>query len=162
MQRGVAPAAAQKTVKQFPAERIQAQLEVFDYLVAQKDAKVSRNPPGFLVSAIQGDFVPPKSYVDRESERLRKQKGEEQQRQAVERWQRLEAAEREKEEAQQAAIRQFWDSWSTEERAQLEDEALKCATVMQRKMLQGGSTLSQNTRQLLLNSYALKLMRQGI
>ena len=162
VQRGVAPATAQKTVKQFPAERIQAQLEVFDYLVAQKDAKVSRNPPGFLISAIRGKFAPPKSYVDHESARQRKQKCEARQRQAVESRQRQETDEREQEQAQAETIRQFWDSWSIEERARLEDEALALATPMQRKMLARGGTLAEVTRKLLLNTYALKLIKQGI
>ncbi len=160
--RGVARATALSTVKKYSAERIQAQLGVFDYLVAQKDAKVSRNPPGFLISAIQGDFVPPKSYADHESARQRRQKGEAQQRQAVESRQRQETDEREQEQAQAETIRQFWDSWSIEERARLEDEALALATPMQRKMLARDGTLAEVTRKLLLNNYALQLIRQGI
>jgi hypothetical protein len=162
VQRGVAPATAQSTVKQFSTERIQSQLEVFDYLVAHQDAKVSRNPPGFLISAIRGEYAPPKSYQDHEAEKQRKEESEKRRQRAEQRQQQQEIAAREKEQAEQDAIRQFWDSWSIEERSRLEHEALELATPMQHKMLERGGTLAEATRTSLLNAYALKLMQQGI
>ena len=59
-------------------------------------------------------------------------------------------------------IQQFWDSWSTEERCRLEEEALELATPMQRKMLERGRTLAEATEKSLLTVYALQLMQQGI
>src|ERR1017187_5590420 len=112
VQRGVAPATAQSTVKQFSTERIQSQLEVFDYLVAHQDAKVSRNPPGFLISAIRGEYAPPKSFQDHEAEKRRKEESEKRRQREEQRQQQQEIAAREKEQAEQNAIRQFWDSWS--------------------------------------------------
>ena len=100
--------------------------------------------------------------MDHESARQRRQKGEAQQRQAVESQQRQETDESEQEQAQAETIRQFWDSWSIEERARLEDEALVLATPMQRKMLARGGTLAEVTQKLLLNNYTLKLIKQGI
>ena len=162
VQRGVALSTAQRTVKEFSAERIQTQVEVFDYLVAQKDAKVSRNPPGFLVSAIRSEFAPPKSFRDHATEQQRQEESERRKVRDTQRKQRQEIAAREKEQAEQNAIRQFWDSWSTEERSRLEDEALELATPMQHRMLARGGTLAEATRKSLLNAYAIKLMQQGI
>jgi Replication initiator protein A len=107
VQRGVAQSTAQSTVKQFSAERIQAQLEVFDYLIAQKDAKLPRNPPGFLISAIRGEFAPPKNYLDHQSGQRRRQESEERRQRAEQRKQEQEIAAHKKEEAQEAAIRSF-------------------------------------------------------
>ena len=162
VQRGVVPTTAQSTVKQFTTDRIQSQLEVFDYLVAHQDAKVSRNPPGFLISAIRGEYAPPKSYQDQEAEKQRKGENEKRRQRAEQRQQQQEIAAREKEQAEQNAIRQFWDSWSIEERSRLENEALEVATPMQHKMLARGGSLAEATRTTLLNAYALKLMQQGI
>ena len=160
--RGVAASTAHRTVRQFPADRIRAQLEVFDYLVTQKDPKVSRNPPGFLLSAIRGEYAPPKAFLDHEEQQRRRVETERRRVREERRTQAAEAAALAKEQACEDAIRQFWDSWSTEERSRLEDEALELAAPMQRKMLERGGTLAEATRKSLLNAYALKLMRQGI
>ncbi len=53
VERGVGPAMAREIARRFPPPHILAQLEVFDWLLARQDPKVSRNPPGFLVRAIQ-------------------------------------------------------------------------------------------------------------
>jgi hypothetical protein len=66
MERGVSPTAAQDTVTQYPLDRIRSQLEVFDWLMAQRDAKVSKNPPGFLVASIRGEYAPPRGFVSRQ------------------------------------------------------------------------------------------------
>ena len=123
---------------------------------------MSRNPPGFLISAIRGEYAPPKSFQDHEAEKRRKEESEKRRQREEQRQQQQEIAAREKEQAEQNAIRQFWDSWSTEERSRLENEALELATPMQRKMLERGGSLAEATRTTLLNAYALKLMQQGI
>ena len=162
VQRGVAESTAQKTVKNYSTELIQTQLEVFDYLVAQKDAKVSRNPPGFLISAIRGEFAPPKSFRDHATEQQRQQEIKKRKVRDAQLKQQQEIAAREKEQAEQNAIRQFWDSWSSEECSRMEDEALELATPMQARMLKRGGSLAEATRKSLLNAYAIKLMQQGI
>jgi len=62
VERGITPSTARPTVAAHSSDRIQAQLEVFDWLVAQKDRKVSRNPPGFLMASIKGEYAPPKGF----------------------------------------------------------------------------------------------------
>ncbi|MHC1767497.1 MAG: replication initiator protein A [Verrucomicrobiia bacterium] len=108
--RGVAPSTARSTVKQHPATRIQPQLEVFDYLVAQKDPKVSRNPPGFLLSAIRGEYAPPKEFLDHATQERRRQETEERRAREARRKEQQQAAAQAKEEARERAIEQFWQS----------------------------------------------------
>ena len=75
--RGVTASTAEQTAANYPAERIMTQLEVFDWLVEQKDPKVSRNPAGFLITAIKSEYVPPKGFEGREArERKVKQAAE--------------------------------------------------------------------------------------
>ena len=159
--RGVSPSTAQSTVKQFPAARIQPQLEVFDYLVAQKDTKVSRNPPGFLLSAIRGEYAPPKDFLDHAVQERRRQETEERRAREARRKEQQQAAAQAKEEAREQAIQQFWQSLSAAERERMEQEALSQATSAQRKMLDQGGTLAAATRKALLDAYALKLMGEG-
>ena len=159
--RGVAPSTARNTVKQFPASRIQPQLEVFDYLVGQKDAKISRNPPGFLISAIRGEYAPPKDFLSHEE--MARQKEETEQRRAREARRRelQEIATQAKEEAQQCAIEQFWRAHSALERERMEQDALTQVGPVQRKMLDQGGTLAAATRKALLDAYALRIMRES-
>ena len=64
MARGVSSNTAGEMVKRYPAERIQSQLEIFDWLVARKDPKLARNPAGFLVTSIKSDYAAPREFAD--------------------------------------------------------------------------------------------------
>jgi len=145
-------------VRQFPATRIQPQLEVFDYLVARKDPKVSRNPPGFLLSAIRGEFAPPTGFLDRAAQEERRKEAERRRDREARRRERQEAATRAKEEAREQAVQQFWQTLSAAERERLEQEALSRMSGAQRKMLDQGGTLAAVTRKALLDAYALRLL----
>lgn len=161
LERGVTPTTAQQTVKEFSVERIRSQLEVFDWLVTQNDSKVSRNPAGFLISSIKGEYAPPRGFVSREEMARR----EAQTAKRKEREQRQAQLKAEREKSQQAAredaLKQFWQSYSAEERERMEKEALDQATTMQRDLLQRGGAFAATTRKLLLDGYALKILQAG-
>jgi hypothetical protein len=159
--RGVSPSTARSTVKQHPATRIQPQLEVFDYLVAQKDAKVSRNPPGFLLSAIRGEYAMPKEFLDHAAQERRRQETADRRARETRRKDQQQAAQQAKEEAREGAIAQFWQSLSSVERERMEQSAIDHATSAQQKMLGQGGTLAAATRKTLLDAYALKVMGEG-
>lgn len=54
--RGVSPRSAEDIVEKFPQEIIWEKIKFHDSLVAKKDKRISKNPAGFLVSAIKEDF----------------------------------------------------------------------------------------------------------
>jgi hypothetical protein len=147
-------------VRQFAPTRIQPQLEVFDYLVAQKDPKVSRNPPGFLLSAIRGEYAPPKNFLNHEEMERRGKEAEQRRAREARRREQQEAATRAKEEAREKAIQQFWQTLSSADRERMERDALNHISVAQRKMMDQGGMLAAATRKTLLDACALKLMRE--
>ena len=159
--RGVSLSTADRITKDFPSDRIQAQLEVFDYLVAQNHPKVSRNPPGFLVSAIRGEYAPPKAFLDHGEQERRRLETERRRVREERRAQATETAMLAKEQAREQVIRQFWESLSADERERLEQEALAQATPLQSKMLDDDGTLAAATRRSLLDAYAIELMREA-
>ena len=59
VERGVSVTSAVRLVRDYPARQIQAKIEVFDAVTAQKNAQSLRNPAGFLVQSIQQDYAPP-------------------------------------------------------------------------------------------------------
>ena len=158
-QRGVTPSSARETVRKYPAERIKAQIEVFDWMVARHDAKVSRNPPGFLISAIRDEYTPPPGFISREEMGRRENQEAERKCQAEERRLKRQAAETAKEQEKEKLIEEFWDSVPSAERGRMEAEALGQANSFQRKCLSKTGPLGQATRKAILKAYALKRMK---
>lgn len=154
--RGVRPSAAADIVRRFPAERIQHQIEVFDWLMSQKDARVQRNPAGFLVSAIRGEYAAPTEFKTRQeradaTERALEAKRKREERQAKEQLR----ADR-KLQARREAAENFWNSFSNEERHQLQEEALRQAGAFEKTLLEHPGPVGVATRQKLLEEFALR------
>jgi hypothetical protein len=159
IERHVAPSAAAEVVAAFPAERVQAQLEVFDWLVARNDSRASRNPAGFLISSIRGGYAPPKGFLTRAEREAREKKATERKRKADQRQREREARLRARADAREQAIARFWRSMSEEERRRLEEEALQEAKGLSREFVERRGTLADTVRNLILDAYALKMMQ---
>lgn len=59
IERGVTASSAARLMREFSAELIEAKLQVFDQLVSRRDARISKNPAGYLVQSIRKDYMPP-------------------------------------------------------------------------------------------------------
>ena len=70
--RGVTRATAAELVRQHPAERIAAKVEVFDWLAEKQDKRIARSPAGYLVKSITDDHAAPKGFVPK-AERQRRE-----------------------------------------------------------------------------------------
>jgi hypothetical protein len=57
VERGVSVSTAVRLVRDFPAERIQAKIEVFDSMSKQRNSGTLRNPAGFLIQSIRDNYV---------------------------------------------------------------------------------------------------------
>ena len=122
--RGVTPVTAAELVGSYPAEHVETQVEVFDWLAAKQDRRVSKSPGGYLAESIRKDYAAPKGFESR-AERERKQTQErERRRKAEEAKRRTEAEQQAREAAEQARIQGYLDSLTAEERAALQAEAL--------------------------------------
>ena len=60
--RGVTRATAAELVRQHPAERIQAKIDVFDWLTEKQDKRIAKSPAGYLVKSIADDYAAPKGF----------------------------------------------------------------------------------------------------
>ena len=159
--RGVTPSTAQQTVALYPAGRIQTQLEVFDWLVTQKNPKVSRNPPGFLIAAIKGEYAPPKDFVSREEQAKREAHAAERKRRAEQLVKERVEQENAQRMAKDTAIQNFWQSLSDEERRRMETEAIGEANAVERDLIERRGTFAEAARKSLLDAYALRILQQG-
>ena len=59
IERGVTASSAVRLVCDYPGEMIEAKLQVFDQLAGRRDARIAKNPAGYLVQSIRKDYVPP-------------------------------------------------------------------------------------------------------
>ena len=157
--RGVTASTAADTVSHHPADHIQAQIEVFDWLVEQNDPKVSRNPAGFLVASIKGEYAPPRGFLSLEERERQAQK-------AARQKEKLEERERQRmldtiarAQAVENSIQHFWEGVSADERTRLENEALSNATGLQQNLLAGDGSLAIATRKSIHDAFALRMMQ---
>jgi Replication initiator protein A len=113
--RGVDARTSAELIATYPAERIQAKLDVFDWLVQKEDKRVGKNPAGYLVSSIKGDYqAPPEYRPPAEAERLA---GLEFAAAEAEQGRRRHAkAEAEAAAKREAEIRKRWDALKESER----------------------------------------------
>jgi hypothetical protein len=155
-ERGVTLATACDIARRFPAPHILTQLEVFDWLMARQDPKVSRNPPGFLVRAIQGGYAPPRDFVSRAECARRAQAANERKRRGEARQRQRQAQAAARETEQQTAIAGFWQALSYGEKTRMDGEALSKATALQRTLLRRGGSGAAACRTALLEGYALR------
>ena len=56
MAREIGESTARKLAKDFPEDLIREKIAFFDQLVAKNDQRISKNPPGWLITAIKRDF----------------------------------------------------------------------------------------------------------
>jgi len=113
--RGISPRTAAQLVERYPADRIECQIERFDWSKAKDPKSIAKSDGGFLAEAIRNDYPMPKGFeskADREKreaeEKLRKQQEREKlqqaraakqreadlERKAFERWEAMSAGER--------------------------------------------------------------------
>lgn len=122
--RGITEATAIAITADHPPERIRAKIEVFDWLTARKDKRVSRNPGGYLAESIRKDYAVPKGF-EPEAERMKRLQAEaEQGRRAEEARQGAESEHRAREETQQARIDAYWASLTPADQEALQTRAL--------------------------------------
>ncbi len=160
-ERGVALEAAEALVTEYPADLIAQQLESFDFLTAQKDRRISKNPAGYLVSAIRAEYSNPPGFVS-EEDRLRKEK-EAAERKAKREEKKRAAEEREKakEAANRKAIDEFWKDLPPNIRSSYEKQALNEADPIARRLLKREDVMGKAVKQGLLEKFALKMMAAG-
>lgn len=71
--RGVAENVASVLFENYPAQQIEKQIDVFDWLTEKGSSLLGKNPPGFLRKAIEDNYVPPPEYAKEAVQRERRE-----------------------------------------------------------------------------------------
>ena len=149
-------ATAAELVRQHPADRIEAKLEVFDWLAEKQDKRVSKNPGGYLAESIRKSYVPPKGFESKMAREKKQADERERKRQAEEAQRRTETEERAREEAEQLRVDAYVASLTAEEREALQAEALAKANpffARQYRRSQGDAKSEARYRELIVGAH---------
>jgi hypothetical protein len=158
--RGVTPSTAAQLTAAYSAEAITQKLEVFDWLVQNKDQRLSKNPAGYLVDSIRKDYAAPAGFEPRAVREQKKQTAEQRQKQKQE---EAAAARRqlEQEQATLKAVREHINrilkSLTPQELKALEDQALANADEKSREVAQGQDKIAKAMRRNLLEREILRV-----
>lgn len=125
--RGVTPVTAGELVGAYPAEHIEARIEVFDWLIAKHDKRVTRSPGGYLADSIRKSYAAPKGFESKAEREKKRAAEEERTRRAQEAKQRAEREQQAREEAEQGRIAAYLEALTAAEREAIEAEALASA-----------------------------------
>lgn len=125
--RGVTKATAAELVQQYPAEAIAGKLEVFDWLVGEKDKRVAKNPAGYLVDSIRKAYATPTGFTPATERQQREEARQARARQEAEERHRKHEQE-EAEQAQRLRVDSHLKQLSPDERRALEAEVLAQAS----------------------------------
>lgn len=155
-ERGVTLSTAVELIQAHSPDRVVLQIEVLDWMASQKDARIQRNPAGYLVSAIRGDYVPPREFENRKSQAELEARANELRRKREAKAEKERLRVERSLEAQAEAISSFWISLSDDERERLEAEAILSASPFEQGLLEKGGSLATATRQKLLDGFALR------
>ena len=121
--RGVTRTTAAELVRQYPAERIEANLEVFDWLAEKQDKRVARSPAGYLVKSITDDYATPKGFESKATRQARAEAKRQADQQASEQ-RRREREQAARDQARRQAVDAYLQRLTPAERKALEAEAL--------------------------------------
>ncbi|HEX5220371.1 MAG TPA: hypothetical protein VFZ59_12445 [Verrucomicrobiae bacterium] len=150
VQRGVSPSVAIKVVGA-GEERIHYHVAVFDWLVRRRDARVSRNPAGFLVSSIERNYSPPKEFPREKAQEQNRGDGG---RSLIVRRNNRPTIKSTESEQRASALDAFWESLSEQEREEAEVAAMAQANALQKSVLDRGGRFAGAARRVIRDSYA--------
>ena len=142
VERGVTRAVAADLVRDFPEDRIKAQIEQTDWLRETKPTKVKDLGP-YLAEAIRKDFAAPAGFKS-QAERAEAEATVRARQELDERARRAKARERE----ERARIVRYWAELTPDEQQRLDAEALTDADPETRAAFEGATT--PQARRLLL------------
>jgi hypothetical protein len=125
--RGITRTTAADLVRHHPTERIEAKLEVFDWLMEKQDKRVAKSPAGYLVKSISDDYAAPKGFESRAARQARADaKRQADQQAAADR--RRQQEQEARDQAERQAVDAYLQRLTPPERKALEAEALAQAS----------------------------------
>ena len=155
--RGLSAASARRIVAQTNVQKVEEKIALVDWLAARKDARVQKNPAGFLYRAITDDFALPEDYQGALRAKakaaikvvpLRRQ-----------------VAQSSAAATDRSAIDAFWNSIPLEEQERIEQDLVREAPLFLRQQYLEGhkerGLLFKTVRQAIIDEHVRKVLAQA-
>jgi hypothetical protein len=157
IERGVTTSSAVRLVRDYSADSIEAKLQVFDQLAGRRDARISKNPAGYLVQSIRKDYVTPVGLQKMSLGSVAKKPDRKPSAQQKTR-REIRCPETNEFYVEQGRIQKHLAGLSADELAQLENDALKTSPLFlaksfQRAVASGSENLIREYRRCLLEHH---------
>lgn len=159
LDRGITPASARTLVAQIPEEKLHEKIRLHDWLLSQRDNRISKSPAGFLYRSIVEDFALPEDYLSALSAEKRRRP----EKKVVPLQRRTAAKPTEpKPPSDRSAIEEYWRALGPEEQERLERELVTSAPAFLRQQYVAGQKerglLFQTVRQAIIDEHVRKVL----
>lgn len=162
--RGVGPSSAADLVAEYPRERVQTMLELFDWYNARNQSKGA----GFLVDSIRNaaKYLLPKGFESSAHQQARHEASNSRKRASRDIQAQRDARQRQEEKSRQEPFMTFWNGLSETEQSEFESAALKLAAPLKRdgyqRMQQTGGILFDHYRQGILFDHFQRTLKSPV
>lgn len=158
---GVSPEKARELIASHDASLIEKKLEIAIWMVEKTDARISKNPPGFLITSIENpNYKPPKQFELYIRDKELAAKGREIGESFRQLNEKREQEQNLREAIQAQAIEEFWACQTEEQRRSIEEEAIHSSTASQRKILKIGGKIAEVLKKSLIDSFILQRLAE--
>lgn len=158
--RGVTAKTAAELAAALPAERIERQIDVLEWMQERPGGEPVLNPGAWLAAAIRDDYAAPAGYLPRAERERRQQASSDaaaRRKQDAADKRRRELAEQAAERAKREHVAQVLVSMPADERSALEGRAVAGGDELQRRVIGRGEPGSSVLRQLLIEAEVLRV-----
>jgi hypothetical protein len=155
--RGMTTTTAQGLARRYPAERIQRQIESFDWLTEKTPGKIGE-PGGYLVDAITKDYAVPKGFIPQAERRRREEARREKERREAEQ-RRLKQAVDDQTRRENEQVAAYWEGLSDEQKAAHDADAVAQADAEELELIRQPGLLKRLGMTILRDNYTRKLLR---
>jgi hypothetical protein len=150
-------AVALELVAKQVGESIQLKLDVFDWMVEQKDKRLAKNPAGFLRKSITDDYSVPPGFIPRE-ERQRLQDAIQAKDQQTAESRRLQRDKDAREKAERQKLDAYWDSLTPDQ--QIDHQAQANALADPKDLAQETGPLKRMGEHLRRLAYTRQILQE--
>ena len=160
IERGVTASIAEELTKKHSQERIEEKMEIQDWMSENKSGKPVANPAGWLVRAIEDDYVPPKGFVGKAEQQRREQAARDYRdklAQAESDKRRKDREERDAIVAERKHIEDYLALLTESQKQELESRAMASADDFQTELCNDMGSTGKMMRELLIRDEVLRV-----
>jgi hypothetical protein len=158
---GVSPEKAEALIRMGEESSIEEKLQVAEWLKGNRDARISRNPAGYLVKSIEDAFSVPTDFKEQKLREQLEVERAEARREGEERKRKLTQRQKEKEERRNQIVLEYWAGVSEEKKAEILSSEIERAPSLKRDIIARGGPGADALIEALLRDYALEAIANG-